>query len=166
MYILKKATIKDAEECYKILDLGRAYQREQGFVQWTDDFPSINTVKDDILKEKGYKLLCENEMIGYMYIAFDGEKEYDNIDGSWASNENYATVHRVAFKPEFRGRGLAKIAFDLIKELCRANNFKSIRMDTDEKNILMQHVLEKNGFKKCGKISCNGGTLFVYENLL
>ncbi len=166
MYTLKKATLEDAESCYKILDLGRSFQREQGFVQWTDDFPNLDTVKDDISKGKGYKLLYENEIIGYMYIAFDGEKDYNNIEGEWLSHYAYATVHRVAFKPEFRGKGLAQITFDLIKKLCKANNFKSIRMDTDEKNERMQHVLEKNGFKKCGKISYNSGTLFVYENLL
>ncbi len=166
MYILKKATLGDVETCYEILDSGRAFQREQGFFQWTDDFPNIDTVKDDISKGKGYKLLSENEIIGYMYIGFDGEKAYNNIDGSWDYDGEYATVHRVAFKPEFRGKGLTKITFDLIKEICIANNFKSIRMDTDEKNTRMQHVLEKNGFKKCGNISFNGGTLFVYENLL
>ena len=165
MYILKRANLEDAESCYKILDFGRSFQREQGFVQWTDNFPNFDTVKDDISKEKGYKLLYENEIIAYMYIAFDGEKEYDNIDGSWNFDGAYATVHRVSFKPEFRGKGLTKVVFDLIKELCKEKGFNSIRMDTDEKNERMQHVLEKNGFKKCGTIIYNGGTLFVYENL-
>ena len=166
MYILKEASIEDAERCYEILDSGRSFQREQGFVQWSDDFPNLDTVKNDILNKKGYKLLCNGEIIGYMYIAFDGEKDYDNIDGSWLYNGEFATVHRVAFKPEYRGKGLAKITFDFIKELCKEKNFKSIRMDTDEKNTRMQHVLEKNGFKKCGTINYNGGLLFVYENLL
>lgn len=166
MYTLEKATIEDAEICYKILDSGRSFQRQQGFVQWSDFFPNFDTVKDDILNQKGYKLLCNDEIIGYMYIAFDGEKDYDCIEGKWSFSGEYATVHRVAFKPEFRGKGLSKITFDLIKELCRLKNFKSIRMDTDEKNLRMQHVLEKNGFKKCGKITYNGGFLYVYENVL
>ena len=100
-----------------------------------------------------------------MYIAFDGEKEYDNIEGFWKWKGDYATVHRVAFKPEFRGKGLSNINFDLIKALCKEKNINCIRMDTDEKNLRMQHVLEKNGFKKCGKINFNGGFLFVYENI-
>ena len=166
MYVLKNATIEDAEVCYEILDLGRAFQREQGFVQWTDDFPNLDTVKIDILNQKGYKLLYNDQIIGYMYIAFDGEKAYDNIEGAWNFNGEYATVHRVAFKSEFRGKGLTKITFDLIKELCSLKRFKCIRMDTDQNNTRMQHVLEKNGFIKCGRINCNTGYLFVYENIL
>lgn len=166
MYALEKAVINDAEVCFKILDFGRSFQREQGFVQWTDDFPNLDTVKTDILNQKGYKLLYNGEIIGYMYIAFDGEKEYDNIEGKWSFDGEYATVHRVAFKPEFRGKGLSKITFDLIIELCKSKNFKSIRMDTDEKNLRMQHVLEKNGFKRCGRITYNEGFLYVYENVL
>ena len=166
MYALEKATLADAEICFEILDFGRSFQREQGFVQWSDDFPNLDTVKDDILNQNGYKLLYNDEIIGYMYIAFDGEKAYDNIDGKWILEGAYATVHRVAFRPEFRGKGLSKITFDLIIKLCKSKNLKSIRMDTDEKNLRMQHVLEKNGFKRCGRITYKEGFLYVYENVL
>ena len=37
--------MEEAELCNEILDMGRKFQRAQGFVQWTDDYPSLDTVR-------------------------------------------------------------------------------------------------------------------------
>lgn len=72
----------------------------------------------------------------------------------------------MAFGKEFRGKGLAKIAINLIEELCRIKNIKSIRADTDFPNKRMQHILEKNGFKKCGTIVFQGSKKIAYDKVL
>ena len=52
MDILESAKNSDIDVCWDILADGRRFQREQGFVQWTDDYPNRDTVKDDILSQK------------------------------------------------------------------------------------------------------------------
>lgn len=36
----------------KILNDGKMFQREQGFIQWDDDYPTVNLIKGDIENQK------------------------------------------------------------------------------------------------------------------
>ena len=166
MIVLERAVISELDECYAIVDSGRRFQREQGFVQWTDDYPDFDTVKDDIMTGRGYVLKDGGELAGYMFITLDGEPAYKDIDGAWHSDGPYAAVHRIAFSPKFRGRGLAGEAWSLISGYCRALGAASIRIDTDFPNTRMQHVLEKNGFRRCGIIMFQGSGKIAYDKLL
>lgn len=48
MNTLELAKTEELNRCYEIIDGGRAFQREQGFVQWTDDYPNLDTIRNDI----------------------------------------------------------------------------------------------------------------------
>lgn len=166
MTILELATVEDTMKCYDIIDMGRKFQQAQGFTQWTEDYPNQKTIQDDISGNKGYVIKIDNIIAGYMCIDFSGEPAYENIDGKWSSSENYAVVHRMAFSPEFRGIGLSNTAWRLIEEYCCKNGIRYIRVDTDFPNKRMQHILEKNGFVKCGIISFQGSGKIAYDKLL
>lgn len=166
MNTLEIAQAGEVEFCYEIIDVGRRYQKEQGFVQWTDDYPNIDTVRNDVKNGKGYVVKIDGKTAGYMCIDFDGEPAYDNIQGKWQTEEPYAVVHRLAFSREFRGIGMADITFQLIEELCISKNIKSIRVDTDFPNKRMQHILEKNGFQNRGVILFQGSGKLAYDKSL
>lgn len=106
------------------------------------------------------------EIAGYMCIDFSGEPAYDQIDGSWRADEHYAVVHRMAFSSRFRGIGLADITWSLIDALCRSKGVLYIRVDTDFPNLRMQHILEKNGFVRCGVILFQGSGKIAYDKIL
>lgn len=160
---LELANKEDAEVCYEIIDAGRRFQREQGFVQWTDDYPNQDTIYKDILNKKGFVIKVDDRIAGYMCIDFDGEPVYDDIEGKWQSENSYAVIHRMAFSEKYRGRGLADIAWCLIEDFCKKNNVYYIRVDTDPSNKRMQHILEKNGFKPCGVIYYQGRPRLAYD---
>lgn len=166
MYKLELAKSEDAELCNDIIGAGKTFQREQGFTQWTDDYPNLYTIQEDIQTGKGYVIKADHKIAGYMCIDFSGEPAYDDIDGEWQTEEPYAVVHRMAFSGEYRGMGLTDIAFQLIEDLCGASNIKSIRVDTDFPNKRMQHILEKNGFRKCGVIIFQGSGKLAYDKKL
>lgn len=166
MYTLEKAGLADLEACYEIIDEGRKFQKEQGFTQWTDDYPNISTIRNDIMNSKGYILRAEGVIAGYMCIDFDGEPAYDEIDGEWMTQEPYAVVHRMSFSPDFRGKGLAGEAFRLIDELCISEGVRSIRADTDFPNKRMQHILEKAGFTRRGVVIFQGSGKIAYDKNL
>ncbi len=165
MNTLEQAKQEDLERCWELISQGREFQREQGFVQWTEDYPSRAIIENDIRIGKGYVLKVDGEIAGYMYIDFDGEPAYEDIRGEWQSQEPYAVVHRLAFGREFRGRGLTDTAFQLIKDLCLSKNVRYIRGDTDFPNKRMQHIFKKNGFKNCGIIIYQGDKL-AFDRLL
>lgn len=166
MNTLELAAMEHAEEYYGILDMGRKFQREQGFTQWTEDYPTLDTVREDIRGGKGYALLADGKIAGYMCVDFDGEPAYADIKGAWRWEGAYAVVHRMAFSAAYRGMGLADAAFGLIEELCRQKAVSIIRVDTDFPNKRMQHILEKNGFVNCGTILFQGGAKLAYDKRL
>ena len=163
---LEPARPEELEVCYAIIDSGREFQKEQGFVQWTEDYPSREIILDDIRQGKGYVLKTDGRTAGYLCIDFDGEPAYQEIKGAWRSEESYATAHRMAFAREFRGKGLADATFRLVGELCLEKGVRYMRADTDYPNERMQHVLKKNGFELCGEIFYQGGGRLAYDKML
>lgn len=166
MISLEPAQAGDVEACALILEEGRRFQREQGFVQWTDDYPNIDTVRQDVQAETGYVLRVDGRLAGYLSIGFSGDPDYAEIKGSWRSDAPYAVVHRMAFSGKFRGMGLAQAAFGAVEALCRERGVQYIRVDTDFPNKRMQHILVKNGFEQCGVILFQGSEKLAYDKIL
>ena len=63
---LEPARRENLEEYAAILQAGRAFQQAQGFIQWTEDYPNRNTVLEDLQAGKGYALLVDGRIAGYM----------------------------------------------------------------------------------------------------
>ena len=145
MHVLRPALTDEAGRCYGIIEEAKAFQREQGFIQWTEDYPSQETVAEDIRDGKGFVITADGEIAGYMCIDFTGESAYDCIDGSWNSDEPYAVVHRMAFDRKFIGCGMSSITFSLID---------------------VQHVLKNNGFAECGTVVFQGSGKLAYDKIL
>lgn len=166
MNTIELAKKEEAELCGKILNDGRKFQQEQGFVQWTEDYPNIDTVYKDIENQKGYVIKIDGKLAGYLCIDFSGEPAYTDIKGTWRAEKAYAVVHRMAFSKEFVGIGLADTAFELIEQVCLDRDVLYIRVDTDFPNKRMQHILEKNGYVKCGTVVFQGSEKIAYDKLL
>ena len=166
MNVLELAQMNDLEICIDIIKDGKNFQNEQGFTQWTDDYPNIDTIRGDIQNTKGYVIKIDDKIAGYMCIDFSGEPAYAKIHGTWRAKKPYAVIHRMAFQKEFRGIGLTDITFKLIEKLCIQNDIWYIRVDTDFSNKRMQHILKKNGFANCGKVIFQGSEKLAFDKLL
>lgn len=166
MKTLEQAKMEEFEEYLAIIEDAKKFQREQGFIQWTDDYPNRATILEDLHLGKGYALKVDGKVAGYVYVDFDGEPVYEEIEGEWRTQEPYVAVHRLALSREFRGLGLSTAVFGLVEELCKGKPVKSMRMDTDPCNKRMQHVLQKNGFVLCGKIIFQGSEKLAFDKVL
>lgn len=166
MNVLELARMEESEICMDIITEGKNFQNEQGFTQWTDDYPNIDTIRNDIQNTKGYVLKMDHKIAGYMCVDFEGEPAYADIQGEWRAKKPYAVIHRMAFKKEYRGLGLADVAFMLIEKLCIQKGIYYIRVDTDFSNKLMQHILKKNGFETCGKIFFQGSEKIAFDKFI
>lgn len=160
---LRKAAPNEAEICYQCIEDARAYHKSMGFEQWHPDYPTRQTVDEDIAQNIGYAFVGDEGVIGYCCIVFGDEPAYHRIDGAWKTDRPYAVVHRMAFNEKARGGGLSKEAINLIKDLCRAQHISAIRVDTQDENKVMQHILDREGFEYCGLIQFDGGPKLAYE---
>ncbi|WP_275982667.1 GNAT family N-acetyltransferase [Dysosmobacter welbionis] len=94
------------------------------------------------------------------------EPAYDHLNGTWAREEPYVVVHRLALSDAARGRGAAGTAFQLVEDLCRDRGVREFRVDTDAGNHKMQHILAKQGFQYRGSIRFDNSEKIAYEKLL
>lgn len=163
VFSIEIAKMEEAEVCSKIIDDGKMFQKEQGFVQWTGDYPNLHTIYDDIKESKGYVIKADEKIAGYVCIDFSGEPAYAKINGAWNAERDYAVVHRMAFGKEFVGIGLSDVAFTLIERVCVDKNISYIRIDTDSQNKRMQHILKKNGFVRCGTVFFRDSEKIAYD---
>ncbi len=75
----------------------------------------------------------------------NAEKGYLDIEGKWKDDTPYGVVHRIA--SDGSEKGIGKFCIDWAYGQCH-----HLRMDTHPDNIVMQNLLKKLGFEKCGII--------------
>lgn len=160
---LRPAYQSEAGMCYQCIQDARTYHKSLGFEQWHPDYPTEQTVHDDIAQGTGYAFVEDDTVIGYCCIIIGDEPAYLKINGSWKTDRPYVVVHRMAFSSSARGGGLSHEAFLQIKEFCLANHIDAIRVDTQDENKVMQHILNREGFEFCGMIQFDGGPKLAYE---
>lgn len=163
MVELRKAEQGDFDICWQCIEDAKAYHKSLGFEQWNSDYPTKQTILDDIARNRGYVFVSEQKVTGYCCIDTEGEPAYQKIEGAWKTDRPYAVIHRMAFSAKSRGTGMSKEAFHLIKEFCLSNDITAVRIDTQEENKVMRHILEREGFEYCGLIYFDGGAKLAYE---
>ena len=162
MFTLTKAMPGDEALCMEIIADGRQFQQEQGFVQWTEAYPILPYIAEDIETQRAWLLREGDTVLGYLCLDFDGEPAYDAITGgSWLCDEPSAVLRRLALNA--RGRGLTRVLFDLAAERSREQGITYLRLNIGLQNSRMQHILEKVGFEKRGIIIFQGSGKFAYE---
>lgn len=153
---IRKAEMADFDQVMAILKDGRNQLAERGIDQWQGDYPNPDYVKEDI--EHGYAYLVKSEdgeTVGTLSIVPAPDTTYDQLDGAWQVETNdYVTIHRVAIHSDHTGHGYASKLYQAVISYFTSgfNDVKSIRVDTHEDNLPMQHLIEKSGFKRVGTL--------------
>lgn len=155
MHRIFKAKTEDISAILHLLEEGRQIMRACGNVtQWTGGYPTKEMIQQDIQVGGGY-LIKDGEGTPLAYFAFlEGpDPTYSYIyEGQWLDLDTpYHVLHRLA-----KDRG-AKGVFSVVMDFMKAHS-RCLRVDTHEKNLIMRHLLEENGFVYCGKIICSDDT--------
>jgi hypothetical protein len=144
---IRAAKKEDAPRIMEIYDIGRRFMREHGnATQWDGGYPSRELVEEDI--ESGICHVCvDNGNIEGVFAFFIGtDPTYEKIyNGEWLDAAVGGVVHRIASSGNIRGVG----SFCIRYACDRCDN---LRIDTHADNYVMQGMLEKNGFCRCGII--------------
>lgn len=161
----RKANYNDIDGINKIYEDASKSLAENEIDQWQGELKPKIKNKEAI---KNIYLLTENEEILSTGLILDYDKDYANIyDGSWLSNGKYYVVHKFATNIRIRRKGYGAIFLKEVEKLAIKNSIFSIKIDTHEDNYLMQKLLAKNGYKKCGMVILEGsGKRLAYEKLL
>ncbi|MCM1488005.1 MAG: GNAT family N-acetyltransferase [Firmicutes bacterium] len=151
MYI-RSSNPSDLDEIEKIYaDAREKMKREGNPCQWGSTHPPKEMILEDFKQGTGYVAVENGEICGVFAFIIGEDPTYVNIEGEWLNNEEYGTIHRIAGSR--KASGVLKAALDHCSRLC-----PNIKIDTHEDNKIMQHLLEKLGFSRCGIIYVMDGT--------
>ena len=129
--------------------------------QWGDGFPPQELLEEDIDSNRLFVCVINGQLEGVFAFILGQDPTYEKIeDGQWLDDAlPYGTIHRLASAG--RRKGIATDIITWCLEHC-----ESLRADTHEDNKIMQHLLEKNGFTRCGIIQVADGTpRIAYQKL-
>ncbi len=150
--MIRKAIENDLEQILEIYAYARKFMIQTGNPnQWINNYPSKDVLVEDLNKEHLYVCFDENKIYGVFVFFIGIDETYNYIEGTWLNNEEYGVIHRIA------GSGAKKGMFSEVFNYV-TNQICNIRIDTHHDNIVMQKVLNKHGFNKCGIIYLKNGS--------
>lgn len=160
---IRKATYNDLPRLMEVFSAAKQIMRNSGNLhQWNDSYPSDDIVLKDIEDGVCHVICDENsEIIATMALIPGPDPTYSSIykdsaltiEDIWPDDGPYHVIHRIAASEPGKG------AFGAFLDYTSG----TIRIDTHEDNVIMHHLLHKNGFARCGHIRlASGETRIAY----
>ena len=151
---IRPATFTDLDRLMEIFEAARRFMESTGNPnQWINGYPQRALIAEEISQEHCY--VCQDEegkTIGTFCFVPSPDPNYACIeDGEWLNDAPYHVIHRLA------SDGSEKGIFKACIDWCALQD-TNLRADTHADNKVMQHLLEKNGFIRCGIIYVSNGT--------
>lgn len=155
--IIRNATYEDLPEILLVYAYARDFMRRTGNPhQWENAHPAKELLESDIDKGDLY-VLYDGGIHAVFALIFGEDPTYGYIEGQWLNQDPYVTIHRIASA----GSRSGMLGQCVTYALSRCNN---LRIDTHNDNFVMQHLLNKHGFSRCGIIYLeNGDPRIAYQ---
>ncbi len=162
MLSIRKGTIEDLDEIMDVYAAAREFMRKSGNPnQWGTTHPAREIIVNDIKEGKSYVVVDDGLIVANFFFDIMEDPTYKVIeDGKWLNNDSYGVIHRIGSNG--RAKGVLPVALELA--FSKTDN---VRIDTHEDNKVMQHLLSKNGFTRCGIIHLlNGDPRIAYHKCI
>lgn len=157
--IIRPTTDADVAAAERCLTDGKAALAALDIPQWQDEYPNRLDIEQDMRQDASFVAVDETgTVLAVMALSFDGEETYDEIDGAWltdsaSSEPRYAVIHRCAVSARAARRGVMSQMFIEGERLAREHGCESVRIDTHERNVRVQGLVDKLGYTRCGVIT-------------
>jgi len=170
---LRKAKEDELDLVCDIIEDGKQQLADAGIDQWQNDYPNRDVIKEDIAAGRAVIYNSDDhETLGVAAVMTAPDTSYDTLQGEWLKQtDKFVTIHRVAIFSHHQGKGYASQLFRDLFDYVVENHpdCESIRIDTHKDNGKMQHLIEKFGFERVGKIVGvyhPADVCYVYEKLI
>ncbi|MCM1511279.1 MAG: hypothetical protein NC116_11280 [Clostridium sp.] len=150
--LIRQSRRNDISQLMEIFSYARRFMKSTGnHNQWPENYPDETLITEDIMHGDSYVCIQGRDIVATFVLREGRDPTYDTIyDGAWINDHPYATIHRIA------GNGKAKGIFRHVMQYAM-QHYETIRIDTHRDNKIMQHAINKAGFRYCGIIHCHNG---------
>ena len=159
--MIRQALFSDLPQIMSIYAYARRFMAEHGNpTQWGSTRPTEADISARIARNELFVLEDNSSIHGVFAFILGEDPTYHVIEnGHWLSDAPYGTIHAVASDGSIHGLLTQIVTYCL-------QTIRHLRIDTHSDNLIMQHVITKNGFTKCGIIYVADGTpRLAYERL-
>lgn len=152
--IIKRVNIDEIDRVMEIINDAKKLLSKDS-LQWQQGYPNASSMTEDILNGDLFGAYIDELLVGVVALVKGVNINYTEIyNGSWItpSSEKDLVIHRIAIKEEYHHLKIGKALMDYAECYAKENNLTSIKVDTHEKNKIMQSLCINNGYKYCGII--------------
>lgn len=146
MLNVRKTSENDLPRLLEIYEYARKMMKENGNPNQWITYPPEDLVRKDICDGISYVIESDGRICGTFVFYIGDDPAYKEINGKWLNCEDYGVIHRIASDGSRSG------ILETAVKYC-SKYIPNLKMDTHSDNKIMQHLLEKNGFVKCGTVN-------------
>ncbi len=156
---VRPARVADVDELMRVFAAARRAMVLSGNPnQWTDGYPERGLVEQDVAEGRQWAVTDgAGRVVGTFCFLHGPEEAYAVIEeGRWPHEAPYWVIHRLASDGSRHG------VFRCVLDWCAARA-AVLRVDTHADNLIMQRLLERNGFVRCGIIYQRRSPRLAYQ---
>ena len=153
MPTVRIAAPQDEARILEIYKIARETMKQTGTpTQWGDTYPPDALIRADIQTGRCH-VVCEGDTItGVFALCRGADPCYARIEnGAWLGDAPYVTLHRLAGDSAYHGVFAAIAAYAQTLGC-------DVRIDTHADNRIMQRLIARSGFTKCGTVYMEDNT--------
>jgi ribosomal protein S18 acetylase RimI-like enzyme len=149
---IAKGLMTEAEALFQIYCNGKQALEENGIYQWTNNYPTLEILKNDLKKGVLFTLKNDHKIIGAINLSEQQEPEYEFVDWQFDSTK-VLVVHRLVIEPMYQKQGFGQYLMDFAEHFATNNNYTSIRLDVYSQNNRAVEFYKQRGYYSRGDIS-------------
>lgn len=159
--------LASAEEREQVLALYRAAARPLaalGDCDWSDEYPSMEFVDDDIARGRLYVLRDENALLAAITV---NDSDVEDAGIAWDCRAKHpCMLSRLCVAPHLQGKGVAKQVMAFAERNARERGYDSVHLLAAKKNPFAPKIYPAIHYRYCGEIYRYDVDFFCFEKLL
>ena len=136
--IFRKAKKEDFSD---ILNLYNDAKKSK-FCVWSDEYPSLETIKFDYQDECLYVACIDEKIVGALSVEKELELDFD----IWKVKDNVIEITRVVVDKDNHCKNIAVYMVSNIIDICKKENIKAVHLACHPYNIPAVKTYQKLGF--------------------
>lgn len=152
--------LANAEDVPHIMAIFReciAKMASEGLYQWSDLYPNIEGIKEDIQAKALFMLKQDGDLLGVITLNEDQPEEYADVQwleqNMTEEKKNKAlVVHRLAVHPKWQKQGIAFQLMQFAEIWAKDQGYQTIRLDTFSENKQAIAFYERLDYDRRGEV--------------
>lgn len=158
---IEKGKLSDVESVFQIYSNCRNQLVKKGIFQWTNKYPTVLIVENDLKKKELFILKKASEIIGALVLNEEQDTQYRSI--KWVfDNSKILVIHRLVVSPKHQKHGYAQQMLEFAEDFAKENKYSAIRLDVYSQNETAVQLYKKRNYFIRGQVNFPGRELGFY----